>query len=136
MDSVTNIADRAQDAFQKQVDSIAFTVKGLVARFTPTRPVLIPTLKIVCIAGLMVVLGPTIMGIKYLRYPFKNTKIGNVIFCKGKELCSDYRCVGEDYILCKDCPAGKAQAVYKVTCAQDEKSTCTFRDNMCVDKPK
>ena len=58
---------------------------------------------------------------------------GNV-FCGGKEMCDDNRCVGETWRECSPCPQGKARSVYKVECGENIYSDCTLDDKVCDDK--
>lgn len=69
-----------------------------------------------------------------IRSRASGSSVAGTVFCEGKKLCPDTRCVGETWRECLPCPSGTARAVYKVTCGENEYSECTLDDQICNDK--
>lgn len=98
------------------------------------RPLLIPGFKLIIILTILAVILPILYKNSYVRSPFAGTPLGSYMFCLGKPLCADARCVGESYRECRVCPTGTSRSVYKASCGENLYSTCKFNDTSCVDK--
>lgn len=98
------------------------------------RPLLIPVFKIIIVLMILSVVLPYLYKNTYVRWPLSGTVVGSYIFCLGKPLCADSRCVGETYRECRACPTGTSRSVAKVSCEENLYSDCRFDDNKCVDR--
>ena len=69
-----------------------------------------------------------------VRTKAAGSKIGRDAVCKGKEMCSDGKCIGETWRECLPCPVGKARSVYRAACDDDIYSDCSLPGDICDDK--
>jgi hypothetical protein len=98
------------------------------------KPILLPGFKMIIGLAILAIVLPILYKNTLVRTPLSGTLVGSYIFCWGKPLCADARCVGETFRECKVCPSGTARSVAKATCDENLYSACKFDDNKCIDR--